>query len=94
MRAYVSKDSEVRARIESRTKKKGEAILKRIGLDGSTYIRMCYNKLIEEEGVPFDIKVPNKETISAIQEIESIISGKKKAKSYKSLREFLNDVKK
>ena len=37
-------------------------------------------------------EIPNKETLEAIQEVEDIIAGKKKAKVYNSVDELIQDI--
>ena len=49
-------------------------------------------KCILEQGIPFELKVPNKETLKAMQETEDILSGKIERKGYKSAEELFGDL--
>jgi DNA-damage-inducible protein J len=55
----------VRARIDEKTKKKAAAVLKTIGLTPSDAFRMMMIRIVREGTMPFDIHVPNGETIAA-----------------------------
>lgn len=57
----------VRARIEAQTKKSAEAILKRLGVSHSTFITMSYRAVIENNGIPFSLHIPNKETARVLR---------------------------
>jgi len=63
----MTKQEMVRARLETATKKKAEAILKRLGLSHSAFINMSYHAVIETGGIPFSTRIPNAETIVAIE---------------------------
>lgn len=51
-------------------------------------------KLINRDGVPFDVvnPKPNKELLEALQEGEDILNGKVKAKRYHSIKELIGDL--
>ena len=57
----------VRARIATRTKKDAEAILKRLGVSHSTFITMSYRAVVENNGIPFSLHIPNKETATVLR---------------------------
>jgi len=61
----------VRARIETRTKKDAEAILKRLGVSHSTFITMSYRAVVENNGIPFSLHIPNKETATVLRSAKS-----------------------
>ena len=64
----MTKQEMVRARVEAATKKKAEAILKRLGLSHSAFINMSYHAVIETGGIPFSTRILNAETKAAIEE--------------------------
>ena len=49
-------DTYVRARIDSKTKKKAVRVLSRMGLSVSDAIRLLMVHVIEEKHLPFDVK--------------------------------------
>jgi DNA-damage-inducible protein J len=56
------KNEIVRARIESKTKEQASAILKRLGVSHSTFINMSYRAVVENQGIPLSLYIPNAET--------------------------------
>jgi DNA-damage-inducible protein J len=61
-------DATVRARVNSDLKQEAEAIFKKLGLNTSQAIVMFLNMVKLQNGIPFDIKIPNKDTLKAMQE--------------------------
>lgn len=66
----MSSDTVVRARIDSDTKAKATEALHAMGLSVSDAIRLLLVRVAEEQRLPFDVKVPNRETLDAVRELE------------------------
>lgn len=64
-------DTYVRARIDTRTKKLAMNALEEMGLSISDAIRLLMIQIAEEHCLPFQIKAPNKATLTAISELET-----------------------
>jgi DNA-damage-inducible protein J len=64
----MGKTGTVRARIEPRLKRSAEAVLKKLGLSSSEAITLFYTQIRLTNGIPFPVRVPNKETRRAIRE--------------------------
>jgi len=64
----MSKTAVVTARIEPKVKEKAEDILKELGLTTSQAIAIYYRQIVVHRGIPFELKLPNSETIAAINE--------------------------
>ena len=60
----------VRARIDADTKERASAALGAMGLSLSDAIRLLLLRVAEEERLPFDVKVPTKETAEAMKELD------------------------
>ena len=43
-------------------------ILTKLGLNHSTAVNMFYRQVLAEKGIPFDVKIPNKETRKALDD--------------------------
>lgn len=85
----------ISVQVDSRDKEIASGILKKLGLNMSTYVNMAIKQLINKDGVPFEVvnPKPSKELLEAIQEGEDILNGKRKAKSYTNMYEMLEDLK-
>ena len=88
----VMKMATVTARVDENVKKEAETLFKKMGLNMSTAMNLFLKKCILEQGIPFELKVPNKETLEAMQETEDILSGKIERKEYKSAEELFDDL--
>lgn len=78
----------VRARIDVDTKMRATDALEAMGLSVSDAIRLLMLRIAEEKRMPFEVRVPNKTTLDAIEELES---GKgKRSKNVKALMDDLN----
>lgn len=47
----------VQFRADEDTKKKAARICEKLGIDLPTYFRMCMARIVQEEGIPFDLKI-------------------------------------
>ncbi len=66
----MSKTETIRARVDARLKADAEAVLLELGLTASDAIRLFYRQLILRKGLPFDVKLPNAETLQAMQDLD------------------------
>ena len=64
-------NSTVRARVNSDLKSEVEVILKKIGLNTSQAINIFLNSVKNNNGIPFELKIPNETTIDAIKEADN-----------------------
>ena len=63
-------DAVVRARIDSATKARAAEALEAMGLSVSDAIRLLLRRVADEKRLPFAVKVPNRQTLKAIEELE------------------------
>jgi len=63
-------DATVRARIDVDLKEDVEKILSEIGISTSQAITMFMKGIKRERGIPFELKIPNEETLQAMKDAE------------------------
>lgn len=61
----------INVRTDKKLKESVGRTLKSLGLDHSTAINMFYRAIKANKGIPFEIKIPNKETIQAMKDLET-----------------------
>ncbi|MEX1211425.1 MAG: type II toxin-antitoxin system RelB/DinJ family antitoxin [Balneolaceae bacterium] len=61
-----TKTTTVRARVEPKLKEETERIFDELGISTTEAIRMFFAQVKIHRGLPFDVKVPNKNTQQAI----------------------------
>jgi DNA-damage-inducible protein J len=77
-------DATVRARIDVDLKQDVEKILSEIGLSTSQAITMFMKGIRRERGIPFELKIPNEETLEAMREIDEGLTEKVTLEQLKS----------
>jgi DNA-damage-inducible protein J len=87
----MGKTQTIRARVEPKLKRDAEVVLRKIGLTSSEAITLFLTQVKLTRGLPFPVRVPNKETRRAIGEarrrknVESFPSASVWAKKVRSL---------
>jgi DNA-damage-inducible protein J len=69
--ATTTVDTYIRARIDSRTKKRAASALAAMGLSTSDAIRLLMLRIADERRLPFDVKAPNATTRKALIELDA-----------------------
>ena len=62
---------DVRCRIDPATKEQASEVIESMGLSVSDAIRLFLRRVAVEGAIPFELRVPNAGTVSAIDELES-----------------------
>ena len=76
----MNKSAVVHARVEPRTKRKAEGVLRKLGMSPTEAIRLFYRQICLRGGLPFPVLIPNdltKETLDKSakgKDIESFVS--------------------
>ncbi len=82
------KTSSIHARIKPLLKHKVEAILEKLGMTTSEAINLYFSQIALHNGLPFDVKVPNKTTTKAMQDM-MLGNG---TKTYKTVADLRKDL--
>jgi len=72
----MPKDAMIRARTDEVLKNRVEKIFGKLGLSSSSAINLFYKQVALQGGLPFEVKIPTKETSLAIKEASEISKGK------------------
>ncbi len=72
--------AQINTRIDAPTKKKAEAVLHKLGLSMTDGIKIFLRRVIMENGIPFEVKIPNDTTAQTL----------KKSRQGKGLHEVSN----
>jgi DNA-damage-inducible protein J len=67
----MATDTVVRARIDGLVKEEATHVLEKMGLSVSDAIRMLMIRIAREKALPFEVRIPNEETRSAMRELET-----------------------
>ena len=58
-------------RLDKKTKKEAYAVFKEVGLKPAQAFNLFLRQVVIKGGLPFDVRIPNSETIEAIKELDS-----------------------
>ena len=83
----MSRDTVVRARIDTDTKERATEALKAMGLTVSDAIRLLLLRVADEKRLPFTIQVPNPTTVEAMKELDE-----GKGQRFGSVEELFRDL--
>ncbi|MDC1205426.1 type II toxin-antitoxin system RelB/DinJ family antitoxin [Candidatus Pacebacteria bacterium] len=67
----LTKTTTVRARLEPELKDTVEGVFEQLGLTTSEAITIFFNQVALKQGLPFPVKIPNKETRKAIADAKA-----------------------
>lgn len=82
----------VNFRVDENLKIESEKIFNELGLGMTGALTVFLKAVVRNNGIPFSLEIPNKETEKAFKEADDISSGKKSAKRYKSTSELRKDL--
>lgn len=69
-RCLMATNQVVRARVDERLKAEATAILATMGLTVSDFVRIGLTKVVSEQGLPFEMRVPNRLTAETLERSE------------------------
>jgi DNA-damage-inducible protein J len=83
----MAKTAMAHARLTPEIKEEAESILKELGISISAAYEMFYRQIIAHKGIPFYLRIPNKNTLQAMHDA---INGK--GKKYDSVDKMLQNL--
>ena len=66
----MPKNAYINARVDRNLKAKAEKVLSRVGISTTDAVTMLLHQIVLRKGLPFDVRIPNEETIAAIAELD------------------------
>ena len=64
----MAKAEMIRARVEPDLKREAEELFSELGLSATEAITLFYKQVTMHRGLPFDVRVPNAETVKVLRE--------------------------
>lgn len=83
----MSRAASIHARIDPGLKHDAEEILHKLGLNTSQAINAFYAQIVHVRGIPFELKLPNEDTLAAMKELDS-----GKVKTYESMKDLWDEI--
>ena len=82
----MPRTEQIQIKLDPGLKAEAEAVLARLGLKPTEFIRMALRQLVACKGLPFDAHVPNAQTIAALEESPEHL------RRFGSVREMFADI--
>ena len=67
----MAKTATIRARVEPELKQEAEEVFRILGLSPTEAITLFYRQTALRNGLPFELRIPNDETVAAIRQVRS-----------------------
>jgi len=67
----MSNSTQISTRIDKATKNQAVEIFHKLGMSTSQAISMFFRQVIYRRGLPFDVKVPNEETVATFKKTDA-----------------------
>ncbi len=64
----MAKTEQIHIRVERELKSEAEAVLATLGLRPTEFVRMALRQVVLQRGLPFAVRIPNAETMAALNE--------------------------
>jgi DNA-damage-inducible protein J len=84
----MSKTITISARVEPNLKRKVDKILNQLGLTTAQAITLFLKQVELQQGLPFEVKIPNRLTIQAMEESQDL----EKLEHFKTVEELYNSL--
>ncbi|MBR1377166.1 MAG: type II toxin-antitoxin system RelB/DinJ family antitoxin [Bacilli bacterium] len=86
--------SAININVDSELKKQATEILNGLGLNMSTFINMALIQVVNENGIPFEVKnpKPSRKLRRALKEADKIAKHPEKYKGYNDIDELFKDL--
>lgn len=82
----MNKTTHISVKVNQELKGKAEGVLSQLGLSMSDAVTLFLNQTVLHQGLPFPVRIPNQETIDAINEPREGL------KRYASSSEMFDDI--
>ena len=83
----MHKIATINTRIEPRLKIQAKNILHEAGMTSAEAVRLFYTQICLHNGLPFEVKIPNKKTVRAMQDANN-----RKTHKAKSVDDLFNEL--
>ncbi len=67
----MTKEAYINARVDKQLKARAEKVLAQVGLSTTDAVTMLLHQIVLHRGLPFAVRIPNRETLSAMEELDA-----------------------
>ncbi|MFZ1102967.1 MAG: type II toxin-antitoxin system RelB/DinJ family antitoxin [Hyphomicrobiaceae bacterium] len=67
----MAKEAFINARVDRQLKARAEKVLAQVGISTTDAVTMLLHQIVLRQGLPFEVRIPNRETTSAMEELDA-----------------------
>jgi DNA-damage-inducible protein J len=67
----MPKEAYINARVDRQLKARAEKVLAQVGISTTDAVTMLLHQIVLRQGLPFAARLPNRETVSAMEELDA-----------------------
>jgi DNA-damage-inducible protein J len=67
----MAKEAYINARVDKQLKERAERVLAQVGVSTTDAVTMLLHQIVLRRGLPFEVRIPNRETLSAMEELDA-----------------------
>jgi DNA-damage-inducible protein J len=67
----MAKEAYINARVDRQLKERAEKVLSQVGISTTDAVTMMLHQIVLRQGLPFEVCVPSRETITAMGELDA-----------------------
>jgi DNA-damage-inducible protein J len=67
----MAKEAYINARVDRQLKERAEKVLAQVGISTTDAVTMLLHQIVLRRGLPFEVRIPNRETIDAMDELDA-----------------------
>lgn len=67
----MTKEAYINARVDKQLKARAEKVLAQLGISTTDAVTMLLHQIVLRRGLPFEVRIPNRETVSAMEELDA-----------------------
>jgi DNA-damage-inducible protein J len=67
----MAKEAYINTRVDKQLKARAERVLAQVGVSTTEAVTMLLHQIVLRRGLPFEVRIPNRETIAAMEELDA-----------------------
>jgi len=67
----MAKEAYNNTRVDKQLKARAERVLAQVGVSTTEAVTMLLHQIVLRRGLPFEVRIPNRETIAAMEELDA-----------------------
>ena len=89
----MAKNAYINARVDKRVKTRAQKVLDKVGISTTDAINLFLHQIVLHEGLPFEVRLPNADTVAAMRELNEGKGERYSGKTKQALEDMIKTAK-